>query len=89
MRMGVIKVLTEVRIQRVNVNVLDRGRRIMGTLAAATTSLAQAKPIGGPIATSGKTVPIHERFQDKKSLPVFGFPVTGNALADAPQNMTG
>ena len=87
--MGVVEVLTEVMIQRVNVNVFDRSRRIMGTLAAATTSLAHAKPMGSPIAASGKTLPVHERFQDKECLLVFGFPVGSDPLADASQDVAG
>ena len=45
--------------------------------------------MGGPIAASGKTLPVHECFQDKEGLPVLRFPVDGNSLTDAPQNLAG
>ena len=63
MGMGVVEVLAEAGIQGVNVDVLDCGRRIMGALAAAAASLAQAKPVGCPITAPSKALPIHEGFQ--------------------------
>src|SRR5207245_2151355 len=56
---------------------------------AASGALSHLDPRGGPVASSAKTLRVHQRFQQQRTMPVAGLPVVRQVSGAQRQNLAG
>jgi len=79
-------------VQGIKINVLEgqpEGPSVRAVLAAAAFGLANAPPVGGPVASAGKAVLLDEGFQQVEGMAVFALPIAAHPPSDAAQQMAG
>ena len=84
--------LLKARVQGIKINVFDRqsvGSTIRAVLSAATLGLANAPPVGSPVATAGKAVALDKGFQQINGMAVFTLPIAAQPPGDAAQQVAG
>jgi hypothetical protein len=69
--------LAKLAVQRIKVNILHRGAHplMVSTLAASSSGLADALPIGGPVAGATETGAVDKTFQQMNRVTVFELPI--------------
>src|ERR1035441_5047673 len=84
--------LLKARVQGIEINVFDGqpvGPAIRAVLPAAAFGLADAPPVGGLVATAGKTVALDKGFQQIDGMAVFALPIAAQPPSNAAQQMAG
>jgi hypothetical protein len=84
--------LLKARVQGIKINVFDRqsvGSAIRAVLSAAALGLANAPPVGSPVATAGKAVALDKGFQQIDGMAVFALPIAAQPPGDAAQQVAG
>ena len=85
-----LQVLSEASVQGVKVNVFDGGLMpgsLRPVLAGPPFGLTHAHPIGGPVSSARKTVGLHKALQQIEGMPIFGLPISAEALGNPAQNV--
>src|SRR6266571_5985034 len=84
------QLLAEVTLEGIHKNILHwRLELVSAVLPGASLSLADVKPIGGPITTTSEPLPLDKRFQQHYRMAVMRLPIASHTARHPAQNVTG